>query len=127
MNTQEVANKYVELLRKGAFDEVEKELYADNIVSLEPKGANIPERLEGIDAKLKKSQEFNDTVEEFHNNEVSDPIVAENFFSCTMNMDVTMKGFGRINMEEVCVFEVQNGKIVKEQFFFTPEPVPAAN
>jgi ketosteroid isomerase-like protein len=35
-----------------------------------------------------------------------------------MGMDVTMKGFGRMNMDEVCVFEVKDGKIVSEQFFF---------
>jgi limonene-1,2-epoxide hydrolase len=35
-----------------------------------------------------------------------------------MGMDVTMKGAGRINMEEIAVYEVKDGKIVKEQFFF---------
>lgn len=32
-------------------------------------------------------------------------------------MDVTMKGAGRVKMDEI-VYEVKNGKIVKEQFFF---------
>jgi hypothetical protein len=35
-----------------------------------------------------------------------------------MGMDVTMKGMGRMKMDEVAVYEVKNGKIVKEQFFF---------
>jgi hypothetical protein len=46
------------------------------------------------------------------------PIVAGNFFSCTMGMDITMKGQGRMNMEEVCLYQVKDGKIVLEQFFY---------
>jgi hypothetical protein len=39
-------------------------------------------------------------------------------FAVAMGMDVTMKGAGRLNMDEIAVYEVKNGKIVKEQFFF---------
>ena len=48
---------------------------------------------------------------------VSDPVVAGDFFSCSMMVDLTTKEQGRNKMEEICVYEVQDGKIVKEQFF----------
>ena len=48
----------------------------------------------------------------------SDPVVGGNFFSVAMGMDATMKGMGRIKMDEIAVYEVTDGKIVKEQFFF---------
>ena len=35
-----------------------------------------------------------------------------------MTLDVTMKGRGRVNMSEICVYGVRNGKIFHEQFFF---------
>jgi hypothetical protein len=35
-----------------------------------------------------------------------------------MGMDVTMKGQGRSKMDEIAVYEVKDGKIVKEQFFY---------
>jgi hypothetical protein len=35
-----------------------------------------------------------------------------------MGMEVTMKGVGRIKMDEICVYKVEGGKIVKEQFFY---------
>jgi limonene-1,2-epoxide hydrolase len=35
-----------------------------------------------------------------------------------MGMDVTMKGPGRVQMDEIAVYEVKDGKIVKEQFFY---------
>jgi predicted ester cyclase len=51
-----------------------------------------------------------------HSLKVSDPLVATNAFACTMTMDVTMKGQGRMNMSELCVYNVKDGKIVAEQF-----------
>ena len=35
-----------------------------------------------------------------------------------MGMDVTMKGAGRVKMDEIALYEVKDGKIVKEQFFY---------
>jgi hypothetical protein len=35
-----------------------------------------------------------------------------------MGMDVTLKGAGRVNMDEIAVYEVKDGKITKEQFFY---------
>jgi hypothetical protein len=61
-------------------------------------------------------------LEEFHGMEVSEPIVADNFFSCSMKMDVTFKGGPRTTMEEICLYQVVDGKISQEEFFFTPGP-----
>jgi ketosteroid isomerase-like protein len=33
-------------------------------------------------------------------------------------MDVTMKGQGRMKMDEIAVYGVKDGKIVSEQFFY---------
>ena len=33
---------------------------------------------------------------------VSEPLIAENSFACTMQLDVTMKGRGRMTMRELC-------------------------
>jgi hypothetical protein len=35
-----------------------------------------------------------------------------------MSIDATMKGMGRQVLDEVCVYEVKDGKIVQEQFFY---------
>ena len=70
----------------------------------------------GLKAILAKADKFDSMVEKMHSMEVSDPIVADNSFACTMTMDVTMKERGRMHMAELCVYEVKDGKIVKEQF-----------
>jgi hypothetical protein len=35
-----------------------------------------------------------------------------------VGMDITMKGQDRMKMDEVAVYEVRDGKIVLEHFFF---------
>jgi len=119
MNTQEVANQLVALCRQGKNMEAVNTLYSDKIVSVEPAGAPV-EITEGLDAVKAKSQNFYEMVEEIHGGTVSDPIVVGNHFTVNMGMDLTMKGAGRSEMNEICVYEVNDGKIVREQFFFTP-------
>ena len=119
MTTQEVATKLVDFCRQGQFDNAMKELYSPMIVSVEPDGAPVKE-VSGIEAVIEKSKNFSEMVEAFHGIEVSDPVVAENFFSCAMKMDVTFKGAPRADMEEICLYQVKDGKIIREEFFFTP-------
>lgn len=117
MSTQEVANRLVELCRTGAYDQAHQELYAADALSIEPEGTPNP-RVQGMDAIKAKGEQWQQTMEEVHSSFVNDPIVAGNYFSLTMGYDATMKGFGRVNMEEICVYQVKDGKIVKEQFFY---------
>ncbi len=121
MTTQEVAIKLVGFCREGQFENAMEELYSPMIVSIEPDGAPTKE-VRGIEAVVEKGKGFNEMVESFHGMEVSDPVVAENFFSCAMKMDVTLKGAPRMLMEEICLYEVKDGKIVREEFFYTPMP-----
>ncbi len=119
MNTQEVANKYTEWMRQGQGQQILEELYADNIVSKEM--PNFPGQVvtEGIKAVAQKNDEWMANVQDFHGSEVSDPIVAGDYFTCRMAFDVTFKDRGRQQMEEIATFHVENGKIAEEQFFYS--------
>jgi hypothetical protein len=116
--TQEVATRMNELFKENKWDEVQAELFADNAVSIEPETSQGLKSVEGLDAIKKKGEEFNAMVEEMHGGWVTEPIVAGNFISFGMGMDVTFKGMGRTKMDEIAVYEVKDGKIVKEQFFY---------
>ncbi|MEQ9425873.1 MAG: nuclear transport factor 2 family protein [Cyclobacteriaceae bacterium] len=118
MTTQEVANKLVAYCRKGEYAEAQQDLYADNCWSIEPEGTQGFQTVQGMDAIKQKMEQWAQMVEEIHGAEVSDPIVAGNHFAVTMKNDVTFKGQGRMTIEEISVYEVTNGKITKEQFFF---------
>jgi hypothetical protein len=121
MNTQDVANKFIALCREGKNMQVVEELYADNIISKEMSWMPGETVTEGKQAVTKKNTDWLNNVEEFHSGNISDPIVAGNHFSCKMDFDVTFKDRGRQQMEEVCVYEVKDGKIINEQFFYSPE------
>ncbi len=125
MTTQEVANRLVELCREGKYEQAIKELYSPDIVSVEAEGA--PNRIvKGLEAIAEKGAKFESMLEKVNSSFISDPIVAENFFSCTMLMNVQMKGVPvAVDMDEICVYNVNDGKIVKEQFFYTPQPQEA--
>lgn len=120
MTTQEVANKWAEMCREGKNLECVNELYAENVVSREMPGQPNPEWqvVEGRENVWNKNKDWLESVEEFHAGEISDPVVAGNHFTAKMGFDCTFKERGRQQMEEVCVYEVKDGKIVSEQFFY---------
>ena len=119
MNTESVAKRLVELCREGKYEEAQRELYAEDAVSIEPDG--LPPgalgNAKGLPAILEKGRQFGAMIEAVHGGSVGEPVIAGNWFSVAMAMDVTMKGRGRMNMSEICVYGVCDGKIVHEQFF----------
>jgi len=124
MTVQEIANRLVELCRKGEYQTCYKELYAEDAWSIEPEGAPTPP-VQGMEAFAAKGKAWNETIQEFHSSSIGDPIVSGNHFAMPMSMNCTFKGApGPTNFEELCVYEVQNGKIVKEQFFYQPAMDP---
>ena len=117
MTTKEIANRLAELCRKGEFEKAQKELYADNAVSIEPMATPAFEKeTKGLKAIIEKGEKFNSMVQEYHSMKISDPLVADSSFVFLLDMDVTMKGRGRETMSELCVYDVKDGKIVSEQF-----------
>ncbi|MBC7872373.1 MAG: nuclear transport factor 2 family protein, partial [Ferruginibacter sp.] len=118
MTTQEVASRFNELAQTGQWNKVQEELYAENAESIEPAHAAAMGmgNAKGLDAIKKKGEAFNQMVEEMHGGYSTEPVVAGNFFTVAMGMDMTMKGMGRSKMDEIAVYEVKDGKIVKEQF-----------
>lgn len=118
LTTPEVASRFNELAQTGRWDLIQSELFANNAVSIEPDRAMGLKTVEGMDAIQKKGQEFSAMVEEMHGGYSTEPVIAGNHFSVAMGMDVTMKGMGRMKMDEIAVYEVKDGKIVKEQFFY---------
>ena len=70
MNTQEVAEKLVQFCREGKNLDAINELYADDVVSHEPKGSHM-ELSEGKEAAIAKNQQWFDRVDEVHSGEAS--------------------------------------------------------
>lgn len=118
MTTQDVANRFNELAQTGEWEKIQGELYAGNAVSIEPEHSQGLKTAEGLDAIKQKGKQFGEMIEEMHGGYSNKPEVAGNHFAVAMGMDVTMKGMGRMKMDEIAVYEVKDGKITKEQFFY---------
>ncbi len=117
MNTQEIADKLVAHCRQAKWEAAQRELYADDAVSIEPyETPAFAKETRGLPGILAKGQKFGAMIETLHALTLSDPVVADSSFACTMSLDVTMKGQGRMKMTELCVYDVKDGKIVSEQF-----------
>jgi hypothetical protein len=118
LTTTEVAARFNELAKEGNWNKIQDELFAENAVSIEPPNSPGLQSVEGLPAIRQKGKQFEEMVEEMHGGYSSDPLVTGNHFAVAMGMDVTMKGAGRVKMDEIALYEVKDGKIVKEQFFY---------
>ena len=115
MTTAEIANRVVELNRTNDYHSIYEELYAPDAVSIE-NWSETPEVYTGRDAIQKKSDAWMESVEEIHSTSCSEPLIADNSFAIAFTMDVTYKTMGRIQMTELAVYTVKDGKIIKEEF-----------
>jgi len=118
MTAKEIAARFDKLSKEGKWMQIQEEMFADNAVSIEPPHAQGLQTVQGKAAIKKKGESFQQMIEAMHGGYSTDPVVGGNHFSVGMGMDVTLKGAGRTKMDEIAVYEVKNGKIVKEQFFY---------
>ena len=118
MSTQQIASRLAELCNQGKFEAAQKELFAENAVSIEQEASqDLPKETKGLRNIIEKGHKWEANIEQVHSCSASKPLIAGNAFALTLAMDVTMKGRGRMKLEEVCVYEVKDGKIASEQFF----------
>jgi hypothetical protein len=112
-----IANRLVTLLKQKKFLEAQEELFAADAVSQEPE--KLKERsVSGLDAIMQKEKYFLKNIKEWNRFEITKPIISKNHFSVGMITEVEMITGDQISINEIIVYEVGNGKIIKEQFFF---------
>lgn len=118
MTTREVANRFHELAQQEKWFEIQDELFAEDVRSIEPPTAKGLPNAQGKAAVRKKGENLLSQVEEVHKSSTTAPVVAGNFFAVGRELDMTVRGAGRTQMNEVMVYEAKDGQIVSEQFFY---------
>lgn len=121
MTTQEIAGRYHELANQRKFIEIQDSYYSSEVVCQESERAasmGVPIVTNGLEAVRAKGVARRATIETVHSYTCSEPIVAGEFFSVVLKQEVTFKGKPRVALEEIGVFHVKDGKVVKEQFFY---------
>ena len=118
MTTQQIADRLIELCRMGDFEKAQTELFSEDALSIEPQASPAFEKeTKGLDEIKAKGKKWNSMVEKVNSITLSDALVGTNSFALTMRMDVIMKERGPMDMKELCVYQVKDGKIVTEQFY----------
>ena len=120
MTAREIGEKYVALCKEHKHDECLTTLFSKDAESVEaaapPGGDRIAKGLEAIQAKGKWWIE-NHTV---HKAEVTGPYPNDDRFAVRFVYDITNKPSGkRMTMDEMGLFTVKDGKITREEFFYT--------
>jgi len=118
MTTREVATRFNELAKQEKWFEIQDELFSDDVKSIDPPNSLYFGYAEGKADVRKKGEEFVKTIEAFHGASTTEPVVGGDHFAIGREVDITVQGFGRIQINEVMLYEVKNGQIVSEQFFY---------
>ncbi len=117
MTTQDVADKFIQFWRSDNSELAIRELYTED------KQASLPQFLvtrtrKGQKMLSNKSQYKLMYIEEFHDTEISEPLIIGDYFCFRLTMNMTITDIGKSSVRESWVFEVKSGKIVFEKFFY---------
>ncbi|MFD2937635.1 SnoaL-like domain-containing protein [Spirosoma flavum] len=118
LTTEEVVARFDELAQQEKWFDILDELFDDAVRSIEPPNSPYFKNAEGKLAVRKKGENWVKKVQEFHGAYTTHPILGGNHFAVGRSFDITVEGFGRIKIEELMVYEVKDGQIVVEQFFY---------
>lgn len=122
MDVKQVGDKLVEYCRKGMNLDAIRSLYSPDIVSVEAMGnEEMPAEIQGIDKVIAKNKWWYDN-NEIHHASAEGPFPNKDRFAVIFRYETTAtagprKG-QRSKMEEVAMYTVKNGKIVREEFFY---------
>ena len=115
--TTAIAARFNELAKQEKWFEIQDELFAEGVKSIEPPHSSL-KNVEGKSTVRKKGEDWVKKVEAVHKLYTSEPVVGSNHFAVGRTMDITVQGMGRIQIDEIMLYEVKDGQIVSEQFFY---------
>ena len=116
MDIRETAEAFTALLKAGDFPGAGQRFWDEGVTSIEAMGE--PSVLHGREAVAGKMREFGEQ-HEVHGFSVTGPFVNGEQFAIYMTIDVTIRATGeRMNMQEVALYTVSEGRITEELFFY---------
>jgi hypothetical protein len=123
MTTQEIADRLVELCKTGKNLEAIDTLFSDKIVSVEALGdETMPAVMEGR-AAVRGKNEWWLANHEVHAASADGPFPNGDRFAVIFDYEVTPKvgpqAGKRTRMKEVALYTIENGKIAREEFFYS--------
>ncbi len=119
MNTVEIGKKIVALCKEGKALQAIQELYSPDIVSVEAQGMpGMPAEMKGLEAIIGKAKWW-EGAHEVHSAKAEGPWPHGDRFAIRFTYDITNKeSKKRMTMDEVGLYTVKDGKVVREEFFY---------
>jgi hypothetical protein len=116
----EIGGSLVALFNQGKFSDIENKWWSPKIESIEGFGTNTGWRGRGaVDGK----NAWWLSMHTLHGASAEGPYLGSSGFAVKFRMDVEEKATGkRWTMDEVGVYTVQNGKIIREEFMYGEKP-----
>jgi hypothetical protein len=118
MTTHEIASRFNELAKQEKWFDIQDELFSDNVRSIDPPDSPYFGYAEGKDAVRKKGEEFGKKIEAVHRTYTTEPVVGGNHFAVGREVDITLQELGRIQLNQIMLYEVKDGQIVVEKFLY---------
>ena len=121
-SVKEIGDKLVGFCRDSLNLEAISSLYSPDIVSVEAIGsAEMPAEMRGIDQVVAKNKWWYEN-NEIHHASAEGPFPHGDRFAVIFHYETTAKSGARkgqrSRFEEVALYTVKNGKIVREEFFY---------
>lgn len=117
-DNNEVATRFNELAQLEKWFEIQDELFAEDVRSIDPPNSPYFGYAEGKAAVREKGEQFVKNILEVHGATTTEPVVGGNYFAVGREVDITVLGLGRIQIDQIMMYEVKDGGIVLEQFFY---------
>ncbi|MBX3405402.1 MAG: nuclear transport factor 2 family protein [Phycisphaeraceae bacterium] len=112
----EIGRALVEMFNRGQWAEIEEKFWSPGIISCE--GEGVAMEWVGRAAVRQKGEQWY-AENQIHGASAEGPYAGASGFAVRFRMDVENRGTGqRTLMEEVGVYTVRNGKIVREEFMY---------
>jgi len=112
----EIANLLKEMVSEQKFVEAYQLLFSEDAESIDPLNTS-GQPLKGLTTLLEREKDFLSRVTAIQKISLSEPIIAGNYFTLSLKMSFDVQDHGHMEVDELCVYKVAEGKIVSQQFF----------
>ena len=113
--THEIANRLTELVSEQKFVEAYEQLYADDAESIDLLDKE-QSWLKGLTNLLEREKNLLSWTD-INTINVSKPLVEGNTFAISRSMNYTIMGQCQTEVEQLCIYQVKDGKISRQQVF----------
>lgn len=112
----EIANGLKEMLSEQKFVEAYQLLFAEGAESIDPLNTS-GQPLKGLATLIAREKDSLSSITTIHKISLSEPIIAGSYFTMSLKMSFEIRDQGHMEIDEICLYKVKDGKIISQQFF----------